>query len=154
MFPAFLHSLLEHHSQPFFVVLPKESELLRTAILKSVPGIEVRICVGSEPLMKHIDRSTKAERSTVLKYVEVVPDKEFIIRITTDKSYKWTSPYIVMDIMVDSVVITTHPFGRYEFGQECQASYSHVHECIGSYRIENEQEVFHSLKLSKLSVCK
>ncbi|TEY69553.1 hypothetical protein BOTCAL_0113g00150 [Botryotinia calthae] len=122
------------------------------AILKSVPGIEVRICVDSEPLTEHTDRSTKAERSTVLKYVEVVPDKEFTIRITTDKSYKWTSPCIVMGIMVDGMAITTHPFGRHEFEQECQASFSHVHECIGSYGIENQQEVVSSLKSSKLSM--
>lgn len=136
------------------MVLPKESELLRTAILKSVPGIEVRICVDSAPLMEHTNRSTKAERSTVLKYVEVVPDKKFISSITTDKSYKWTSPYIVMDIMVDDVVITTHHFGRHEFEQEYQASSSHVHECIGSCGIENEQEKVRSFKFSKLSVCK
>ncbi|CCD46725.1 predicted protein [Botrytis cinerea T4] len=102
--------------------------------------------------MEHTNRSTKAERSTVLKYVEVVPDKKFISSITTDKSYKWTSPYIVMDIMVDDVVITTHHFGRHEFEQEYQASSSHVHECIGSCGIENEQEKVRSFKFSKLSV--
>ncbi|KAM3158589.1 hypothetical protein ABEW05_000818 [Botrytis cinerea] len=102
--------------------------------------------------MEHTNRSTKAERSTVLKFVEVMPDKKFISSITTDKSYKWTSPYIVMDIMVDDVVITTHHFGRHEFEQEYQASSSHVHECIGSCGIENEQEKVRSFKFSKLSV--
>ncbi|KAF7888522.1 uncharacterized protein EAF02_003063 [Botrytis sinoallii] len=122
------------------------------AILKSVPGIEVSICVDNEPLIEHTDRNAKAERSTVLKYVEVVPDKEFTIRITTEKSYKWTSPYIVLNIMVDGVDIRTLPFGRQEFEQDCQASSSHVHECIGSYGIENEQEVVSPFKFSKLSV--
>lgn len=124
------------------------------AILKSVPGIEVSICVDDEPLIEHTDRSAKAERSTILKYVEVVPDKEFTIRITTDKSYKWTSPYIVLDIIVDGVEIRTLPYSREEFEQECQASSSHVHDCIGSYGIENEQEVVSPFKFSKLSVCK
>ncbi|TGO38727.1 hypothetical protein BHYA_0068g00070 [Botrytis hyacinthi] len=124
------------------------------AILKSVPGIEVSICVDNEPLIEHTDRSAKTERSTILKYVEVVPDKEFTIRITTDKSYKWTSPYIVLDIMVDGVEIRTIPYSPEEFGQDCQASSSHVHECIGSYGIENEQEVVSPFKFSKLSVCK
>ncbi|TGO18543.1 hypothetical protein BTUL_0009g00620 [Botrytis tulipae] len=123
------------------------------AILKSVPGIEVSICVDNEPLMEHIDRSAKAERSTILKYVEVVPDKEFTIKITTDKSYKWTSPYIVLDIIVDGVEIRTLPYSREEFEQECQASSSHAHDCIGSYGIENEQEVVSPFKFSNLSVC-
>ncbi|KAF7961071.1 hypothetical protein EAE96_000738 [Botrytis aclada] len=108
------------------------------AILKSAPGIEVSICVNNKPLIEHTDRNAKAERSTVLKYVEVVPDEEFTIRITTDKSYKWTSPIL--------------PFGRDEFDQESQASSSHVHECIGSYGIENEQEVVSPFRFSKLSV--
>ncbi|KAF5868624.1 uncharacterized protein Bfra_012272 [Botrytis fragariae] len=88
------------------------------AILKSVPGIEVSICVDNEPLIEHTDRNAKAEQSTVLKYVEVVPDKEFTIRITTDKSFKWTSPYIVLDIMVDGMEIRTLPIGRQEFDEE------------------------------------
>ncbi|KAF7938578.1 uncharacterized protein EAE98_000916 [Botrytis deweyae] len=104
------------------------------AILKSVPGIEVSICVDNEPLIEHTDRSAKAERSTVLKYVEVVPDKD---------------PYIVLNIMVDGVDIRTLPFGRQEFEQDCQASSSHVHECIGSHRIEDEQEVVSPFKFSK-----
>ncbi|KAF7953827.1 uncharacterized protein EAE97_001226 [Botrytis byssoidea] len=122
------------------------------AILKSVPGIEVSICFDNEPLIEYIDRSAKADRSTILKYVEVVPDKEFTIRITTDKSYKWTSPYVVLDIIVDGVEIRTLPYSREEFEQECQASSSHVHNCIGSYGIENEQEVVGPFKFSKLSV--
>ncbi|TGO79335.1 hypothetical protein BELL_0036g00240 [Botrytis elliptica] len=54
--------------------------------------------------------------------------------------------------MVDGVDIRTLPFGRQEFEQDCQASSSHVHECIGSYGIENEQEVVSPFKFSKLSV--
>ncbi|TGO21118.1 hypothetical protein BPAE_0239g00060 [Botrytis paeoniae] len=54
--------------------------------------------------------------------------------------------------MVDGVKIRTLPFGRQEFEQDCQASSSHFHECIGSYGIENEQEVVSPFKFSKLSV--
>ncbi|KAF7934371.1 hypothetical protein EAE99_002823 [Botrytis elliptica] len=53
--------------------------------------------------------------------------------------------------MVDGVDIRTLPFGRQEFEQDCQASPSHVHERIGSYGIENEQEVVSPFKFSKLS---
>ncbi|TGO59912.1 hypothetical protein BCON_0040g00550 [Botryotinia convoluta] len=54
--------------------------------------------------------------------------------------------------MVDGVEIRTLPFGREEFEQDCQASSSYVLECIGSYGIENEQEVVSPFKFSKLSV--
>lgn len=119
------------------------------AILKSLRGIEVSICVDDEPLVEYDDRNAQIQLATILKYVKVVPDKEFVVKITIDRSYKWTSPGLHFRVKVDGTIIECHNLLREEF-EEIHRDYPFIHESIGAYGTDNGEQVVSPFKFSKL----
>lgn len=80
------------------------------AILSTLPGVEVTVCVGRVPLKEYDDdevNQTLGEDAlrlgpvTVSKYIEAITDREFTVDLCVQRPYLKTSPTLTFDVYVD-----------------------------------------------------
>jgi hypothetical protein len=100
------------------------------AILNSLPGLEVFVCIDGEPLEEYNDNEEEeveetlvAEHqaaSTVSKYVESASDKEFYINIVLGTSFKMDCETLMAPIKIDGKFIIETVFVRKSFPNSIQ----------------------------------
>jgi hypothetical protein len=100
------------------------------AILNSLPGLEVFVCIDGEPLEEYnddkeeeVEETLVAEHqaaSTVSEYVESTSDKEFYINIVLGTSFKMDCETLMAPIKIDGKFIIETVFVRKSFPNSIQ----------------------------------
>ncbi|KAI5199064.1 hypothetical protein E4T39_06406 [Aureobasidium subglaciale] len=73
------------------------------AILDTLPGLEVSVVVNDQDLHEHQDAYARDVEDTVTKYIEVVSDAYFAIKITTAKNLRMAGNTLSFHITIDGV---------------------------------------------------
>jgi hypothetical protein len=142
------------------------------AILDSIPGLEVFVCVDGEPLEEYdddddgkgeVEHTQVAEYQaarTVGKFVESVSDKEFSIRINLQTSFVMDCASLLFAIGIDRKYRLVPVLAKSDFPQSVQGSrvLSRVTRYIQgvpavAQGIE-ERESLHKFKFSKIDTSK
>lgn len=81
------------------------------AVLDSVPGLAVSVLVDGNALQEYPDDEEAARLAslpegikTVPVFVEAVSEKEFVVRLSVDESFRLSSPVLIFDVIVDGNV--------------------------------------------------
>lgn len=75
------------------------------AIIDSVPGVEVSICVDKVPLTEYPDDEQEGGHTTS-RYVEAVSGREFTIKLEVTEAAVFVSDRIAFDVYIDGVFCT------------------------------------------------
>ncbi|KAI5199508.1 hypothetical protein AUEXF2481DRAFT_470 [Aureobasidium subglaciale EXF-2481] len=73
------------------------------AILDTLPGLEVSVVVNGQDLHEYQDAHARDEEDTVTKYIEVVSDAYFAIKVTTARKLKLPGNNLSIHVTIDGV---------------------------------------------------
>jgi hypothetical protein len=142
------------------------------AILDSIPGLEVFVCVDGEPLEEYdddddgkgeVEHTQFAEYQgarTVGKFVESVSDKEFSIRINLETSYVMDCASLLFPIYIDGKRCFEAVLAKSYYSQSVQGSrvLSRVTTNLRGVRVVapgiEERELLQKFKFSKIGISK
>lgn len=74
------------------------------AILHDVPGAEVTVNVGGDPLHEYTDSTLDEDDLTTTRYIEAASDQEFEVHITVDRRMRFLGDCIKVEVMTDGVI--------------------------------------------------
>ncbi|KAH7319175.1 hypothetical protein BKA65DRAFT_409663 [Rhexocercosporidium sp. MPI-PUGE-AT-0058] len=87
------------------------------AILERVEGLEVTVHIDGQPAQEYDDDEGEQvvpgavgwyqAARTIRKYVESISDKEFLVQLSLDKSFKFDCPTLRCDLSIDGKVVRT-----------------------------------------------
>ncbi len=80
------------------------------AVLDSVPGLEVLVCVEGKPLPEYDDEDQEREpepANHVCKYVESISDREYTINIRFNVPFTMNCPSLVVYIKIDGILMNS-----------------------------------------------
>jgi hypothetical protein len=131
------------------------------AVLPSLPGIEVTVCVNKVPLKEYFDdepsenpgrhRDSLAPR-IVSKYIEAITDQEFTLHFRVAKPYDVDSPSLVFSTSVDGKNISSTLFRLSK--HESITPLEKDTLGVKSYNSETGKSTFQALKFSRISTSK
>ncbi|KAG4430283.1 hypothetical protein IFR05_014230 [Cadophora sp. M221] len=85
------------------------------AILDRVPGLEVKVHINGQPAQEYDDDEDEQAvpgavgwyqaARTVRKYVESISDKEFLVQLSLDNSFKFDCPTLSCELSIDGKVV-------------------------------------------------
>jgi len=142
------------------------------AILDSIPGLEVFVCVDDEPLQEYdddgddegeVEHTQFAEYQgarTVGKFVESVSDKEFSIRINLETSYVMDCASLLFPIHIDGKRCWEPVLAKTYYAHSIQGSRVLSRVTINARGVRavapgiEEREFLQKFKFSKIDVSK
>ncbi len=80
------------------------------AVIDSVPGLEVFVCVDRKPLPEYDDDEQGPEprpANHVCKYIESISDREYTINIKLDVPFVMNCPSLVVHVIIDGIWMVT-----------------------------------------------
>ncbi|PMD61670.1 uncharacterized protein K444DRAFT_628688 [Hyaloscypha bicolor E] len=138
------------------------------AILDSIPGLEVFVCVDDKPLAEYdddddgegeVEHTQVAEYQaarTVSKFVESVSDKEFSIRLNLETSFVMDCASLIFPINIDGKPCWEPVLAKSRFPQSVQGSRVLSRVTINAQGVRavapgiEEQEFLQKFKFSKI----
>jgi hypothetical protein len=102
------------------------------AIIPSVPGLEVDICIGGQRAREYIRPvKTSPGANTVVRYIEAQSAKEFTITIRVQSPFEIETSAIVARVAVDGICVLGPLFRRDIYESK---------ECLLTHTIHGVQE--------------
>lgn len=128
------------------------------AIIPSLPGLEVEVCVNNTPLREYEDDDPdpslgRATDKSVSRYVEARTDQDFVVRFRIQEDFAGDCPVLAFSTDVDGIHLHSTRLRAESSGRRKR---SLEKECatVRSYDPISGQAVYRTLRFSVINTCK